>query len=113
MSFTGSFRALSKSNDLSGTEGNLVRGTLIPVQTTLTYTSIATNVTQDQTVTVSGASINDFVMVGSPALITGNAGLNVTAFVSAANTVTIRITNSTAGSITPGALIFNILVIKP
>jgi len=111
MSFTGAFQALSKSNDISGVQKGLILGTLIAATNqTVTFPLIATNVTNDQTVTVSGASLNDFVLLGPPNLA---AGLEVLGFVSAANTVTIRMGNATAGSITPGALIFNILVIKP
>jgi len=111
MTFSGAFRAFTQINELSGVQKGYVSGAIIPVpNVTLTYTLIATNVTQDQTTTVSGASINDFVLVGAPALV---AGLGVTAFVSAANTVTVRLDNATAGGITPGALVFNILVIKP
>lgn len=111
MSFSGFQQALARSvNDLSGSQKSLGLGGIIPVSNvTLTYTAIAANVTQDQTVTVSGASINDIVLVGYPALV---AGLGATAFVSAANTVTVRLDNATAGSIIPGALVFNILVIK-
>jgi len=110
MSFTGSLRALSRTNELSGIESSLVKGTLVSTAPTLTYTSIGSNLTQDQTTTVSGASLGDIVLVGSPNL---EAGLTVTAFVSAVNTVTIRIANSTAGAIVPGALVFNVLVVKP
>lgn len=111
MSFTGSFRALARSNDISGVEGSLVKGTLLSLQTTLTFPLIATNVTNDQTATVSGAVLGDFVLAACTTALV--AGLEVFAFVSAANTVTVRMGNATAGSITPGALIFNILVIKP
>jgi len=110
MSFTGSFRALSRSNELSGIESSLVRGTLVSTAPTLTYTSIGANLTQDQTTTVSGASLGDIVLIGSPNLA---AGLYAVGFVSAANTVTVRVANSTAGAIVPGALVFNVLVVKP
>ena len=112
MSFSGFQRAVAAQvNNFTTAQRSLGTGSIIPVSsTTLTYTSIASNVTQDQTVTVSGASINDIVLVGYPALV---AGLGATAFVSAANTVTIRLDNATAGAIVPGALVFNILVLKP
>lgn len=114
MSFSGLVRAVSQSNDISGIQkGQVLGGVLQATNVTLTYTAIGANLTQDQTATVSGASINDYVIVGAPALTGGNAGLEVFAFVSAANTVTVRVNNATAGSITPGALVFNILVLKP
>lgn len=110
MSFTGSFRALANSTDVSGNQRSVILGTAILTSPTLTYTSIGSNLTQDQTATVSGASLGDIVLVGAPALV---AGLTLTAFVSAANTVTVRLHNATGGGITPGALVFNVLVIKP
>lgn len=48
--------------------------------------------------------------MGAPALV---AGLTLTAFVSAANTITVRLHNATAGAVVPGALVFNVLVLKP
>ncbi len=110
MSFTGSFRALANSNDVSGTQRSVILGTAILTTPTLTYTSIASNVSQDQTTTISGASLGDIVLVGAPALV---AGLTLTAFVSAANTITVRLHNATAGAVVPGALVFNVLVVKP
>lgn len=111
MSFTGGQRALANTNDLSGTQRGLILGSFLPLQTTLTFPLIASNVTNDQTATVSGASLGDFVQVACTTALA--AGLEVFGFVSAANTVTVRIGNATAGGITPGALVFNILVIKP
>lgn len=110
MSFTGSFRALSKSNDLSGVEQSLVRGTLLSTTATLTYTQITAGLTQDQTATVSGASVGDIVVLGAPNLA---AGYMHSGRVSATDTVSVRLANNTAGNLTPGALTFNILVIKP
>lgn len=111
MSFTGSFRALANSTDVSGNQRSVILGTAILTSPTLTYTSIGSNLTQDQTTTVSGASLGDIALVGTTTALV--AGLTLTAFVSAANTVTVRIHNATGGSITPGALVFNILVLKP
>ena len=112
MSFSGFQRALANQvNDISGSQKGLGLGGLLSSQNTLTYTLIATNVTQDQTATISGASLGDFVLAACTTALV--AGLEITAFVSAANTVTVRIGNATAAGITPGALIFNILVLKP
>lgn len=110
MSFTGSFRALANSTDVSGNQRSVILGAAILTTPTLTYTSIASNVSQDQTTTISGASLGDIVLVGAPALV---AGLTLTAFVSAANTITVRLHNATAGAVVPGALVFNVLVLKP
>ena len=110
MSFTGAFRALSNTNEISGVNKGVILGSCILTQPTLTYTSIGAGLTQDQTTTVSGASLGDIVWLGAPNLA---AGYGFYGFVSAANTVTVRVANHTAGSLTPGALVFNVLVIKP
>ena len=111
MSFTGGLRALSNNDDLTGTQKGLILGSFTLLQATLTFPLIATNVTNDQTATVSGAALGDLVIVSCTTALA--AGLEVFCFVSAANTVTVRIGNATAGGITPGALVFNILVLKP
>ena len=66
---------------------------------TLTYLAIAAYTASDQTIIVSGAAIGDTVVVGAPSTL--NAQMMVTAFVSATNTVKVRLYNPTAGSITP------------
>lgn len=112
MSFTNGFLTLGRvSNDLSGSQRGLILGGVTQIQATLTYTEITSNITQNQTATVSGASLGDYVIVACTTALA--AGLEITAFVSAANTVTVRIGNASAGAITPGALLFNILVLKP
>ena len=110
MSFSRAFNALSKTNALSGTEGNLIRSTILSATGTLTYTSVPANATQDQTITVPGATFGDFILLGKPILA---AGLQTDAFVSAANTVSVRVVNETISAIVPGALVFNVAVIKP
>lgn len=55
----------------------------------------------DQTIAVVGAAVNDPVSVGPPVGV--DAGLVPHAFVSAVGVVTIRLTNTTAGNITPAA----------
>lgn len=112
MSFSGLVRAVSQSNDISGIQkGQVLGGVIVTTGVTLTFPLIASNVTNDQTTTVSGASLGDFVQVACTTALA--AGLEVFGFVSAANTITVRMGNATAGSITPGALVFNILVLKP
>ena len=68
----------------------------------LTWGSIAAGASATQTVTVTGAAINDRVLPGLPAAGV-NAGLIPQAWVSSANTVTIRLTNITASPITPAS----------
>ena len=99
-----------KSRDLSEQDKRSRYSAVISARVTATYTAITNATTQDQTVTVSGVAIGSIVELGCPVLA---AGLVVTAFVSAANTITIRIANLSGGSVTPGALTFNLLAIRP
>lgn len=68
----------------------------------LTWGSIAAGGSATQTVTVTGAALNDRVLLGLPAAGI-NAGLLSEAWVSSANTVTIRLTNITGSPITPAS----------
>lgn len=61
-------------------------------------------------VTVTGAGVGDQVDLIPPAGII--AGVTWSAYVSAANTVTVRIANGTAGSITPASASWGILLRK-
>lgn len=67
--------------------------------TTLAFPSIAAQSSADLTITVDGAEEGQVVALGIPAAI--EAGLVFNAFVSAANTVTVRASNVTAGAIDP------------
>lgn len=111
MSLSAFFTAIAtKSSDFSESDKRNRYNALISARATLTYTLIATNTSQDQTLTVAGAAVGDLILVGAPVLV---AGLTVTTFVSAANTVTVRLHNATGGGITPGALVFNVALFKP
>jgi hypothetical protein len=62
---------------------------------------IVLNTTAEQTFTVNGLNVGDFVYVIKP---TGQAGLGIVgARVTAANTLGITFSNNTGGSITPTA----------
>lgn len=63
----------------------------------LDFPSIAAAASADLTIAVAGAAVNDSVSLGLPAAPT--AGLIFQAFVSAANVVTVRATNITAGAV--------------
>lgn len=79
--------------------GNVALDALLAV--TLSPAAVAANTTAEQTFTVTGLQVGDFVNVIKP---TTQAGLGiVNARVSAANTLAIAFVNSTAGSITPTA----------
>jgi hypothetical protein len=75
----------------------------------LDFPSIAAVSQANLTITVNGAAVNDDVILGLPAAPT--VGLTFDAFVSAANTVTVRATNVTAGAIDPAAATYSVLVI--
>lgn len=77
----------------------------------LTWGAIAGGGTATQTITVAGAATGDRVSLGLPAAgIT--AGLVANAWVSSANTVTVRLTNITAGSITPAVATYSATAIR-
>jgi hypothetical protein len=66
----------------------------------LTPASVGAATSAEQTFTVSGLAVGDFVSVNGS---TGNASAIAGARVSAANTLAIRFINPTAGALTPGA----------
>lgn len=67
-----------------------------------TWDAVATITTAEQTVTVPGLRVGDFVRVEKP---TEQAGLGIgNARVSADNTLAIQFINPTAGNVTPTAL---------
>ena len=78
---------------------------------TLNFPNTASQGTADLAITVTGAADGDAVSLGIP-----NAAINAnslyTAWVSAANTVTIRFTNDATGSIDPASAVFRTTVIK-
>lgn len=75
--------------------------------------SVASATTAEQAVTVTGVASTDICIAVIPA--SGlNAGLAVTGGrVTAANQVTIRISNSTAGALDPASQNYTFVVIKP
>jgi hypothetical protein len=75
----------------------------------LNFGSIASVEQADLTITVTGAAVGDEVILALPAAPT--AGLVFNAFVSAANTVTIRASNITAGAIDPAAATYGVIVV--
>jgi hypothetical protein len=77
----------------------------------LTYGSIAAGASATQSISVPGAQTGDGVVIGLPAAGL-TAGLIPTAWVSAAGTVTLRITNITSGAITPAAASYRVTAIR-
>jgi hypothetical protein len=99
--------ALVIGSSPGGQRGVNASGTIAPttiynffsISAALTPGAIAANSSVDVSVTVTGAAVGDPVVVEPYANIA--AGLVWTAYVSAANTVKVRIANVTTGSITP------------
>jgi hypothetical protein len=94
---------------------NVVRGNLAfsaLVGPTLSPISVAPNTAAEQTFTVTGLQVGDFVNVMKP---TTQAGLAIgNARVSAANTLAIAFINATAATITPTASeIYQVAVDRP
>lgn len=77
---------------------------------TLTYTSIAAQTCQEQTLSVVNASTTNFGVSASPNTTLGNVNLTWSAWVSAPATVSVRVCNPTPGSITPSAAVWGVTV---
>lgn len=77
---------------------------------TLDFPSIAAGTVAELTVTVTGAVAGDSVTIGPP--VTLNAGLMASGFVSAANTVTVRVFNGTAAAVDPVSAGWKVNVIR-
>lgn len=77
---------------------------------TLDFPSIASNAVAVLTMTVTGASIGDTVMLGAPSTI--EADLTWTGFVSAADTVSIRMHHSSGSAIDPASATWRATVVK-
>lgn len=75
---------------------------------TLDFPSIAANTTEELTITVTGAVVGSVVMLGPPSAI--EAGLLWCGYVSAANTVTVRIHNQSGGAVNPASATWHVLV---
>ncbi len=76
---------------------------------TLDFASTTTRTSRDLTITVTGATTNDFAIVNPG---TNNANTTYTAWVSAANTVTVRFNNYSGGTIDPASATFRVTVLK-
>lgn len=84
---------------------------LPPVSTTIDFSSINAGSVGTSTVTVDGAVANDIVNLGPPSGI--ESGLMWSAFVSADDTVTIRLYNTTGSPIDPASATWVVYVTKP
>lgn len=78
---------------------------------TLNIAQIAAGTSAEQTFTVRGLRLNDFIAVSKPTL---HAGIGVgNARVSAKDTLAIQFFNTTAGAVTPGTEVWNIFYFRP
>lgn len=77
---------------------------------TLDFGSISAQTGAELTIAVPGAATGDSVAIAPPAAL--EAGLAVFGYVSAANTVTVRCVNATAGAINPASASYRATVLK-
>jgi hypothetical protein len=77
----------------------------------LNIASVAAATSAEQTFTVRGLKLNDFIAVSKPSLHAGIAVGN--ARVSAKDTLAIQFINTTAGPIVPGSETWNIFYFRP
>lgn len=81
---------------------------MLSATATLDFGSIATLASEDLTVAVVGAAVGDAVHLGLPAA--PAAGIAFNAFVSAADVVTVRAHNYTAGPVDPTSATYRVVV---
>lgn len=98
---------LGEFTDVSGAA---TTGSKTVASAVLDFPSIAAAGQAELTVAVKGAVINDPVVVGPPANL--NAGLVVNGRVTAAGTVTVRVSNVTAAAIDPASGTWRVAVVK-
>jgi hypothetical protein len=99
MSFTNAGPSTTSNGPTVQAFGNVQQIALLSVA--LTPAQVAANTTAEQTFTVTGLQVGDFVEVNKP---TTQAGLGLANFrVSAANTLAITFSNNTGAGITPTA----------
>lgn len=76
---------------------------------TLDFPNTSAQSSADLTITVTGAAANDVVIVGPPTTV--NANTSFSAFVSAADTVTVRFNNYSSAAVNPASATFRATVI--
>ena len=84
---------------------------LPPATASLDFGSTAQSAISTATVTVPGAQVGDIVSLGAPSTI--EAGFLWSGFVSAANTVTIRLAKITTGTVDPAVGTWAVTVTRP
>jgi hypothetical protein len=99
---------VSLNGFISGT-GSATITKVLTATATLNFPSISAVSQADLTITVTGAAVGDEVMMSLPAA--PAAGLVFNAFVSAANTVTIRASNITASPVDAASASYGVIVV--
>ena len=97
------------NNGFGGTAG-VALSQILTASAALDFASIAAAASADLTIALVGAAVNDRVDLGLPAAPT--AGIIFQAFVSAADVVTIRATNITAGAVDPASATYAVAIAK-
>lgn len=88
----------------------VINGVQPTATASLTLGAIVAALTTTQTITVNGAVVGDPVLVIPPTAI--EAGVMWVAWVSAANTVTLRVVNNTLALLTPAVANWTVIVLK-
>ena len=83
---------------------------LLSASATLDFASISAAAQADLTITVTDAAAGDEVILALPAA--PAAGIVFNAFVSAANTVTIRASNISASPVNPASATYGVIVLS-
>lgn len=104
--FSGPVRSL---NGFIASDGSNTINKVLSGSASLNFGSISAVSQADLTITVTGAATGDEVIMALPAA--PAAGIVFNAFVSAANTVTIRASNITASPVDPAAATYGVIVI--
>lgn len=92
------------------TTGNILSMGIIAV--TIDLASVAAATSAEQTFSVPGLKVGDFVYVNIPSTL--NNGLGIAgARVSAADTLALRVMNATAGALDAASASFTLLVVRP
>lgn len=87
-----------------------INGIFNSTSTALAIASVTAASSNETSVTVTGARVGDIVVASPQAAI--QAGLTWCAYVSANDTVKLRVANDTAGNLTPTAVNWNFLLIR-
>lgn len=93
-----------------GSGGTQTKG-ILSAAASLAFTSITAGSSQELTISVPGASSAACGVFASPQAVLA-VGLSWCARISGADTVSVRITNSTAGAITPATVVWRVVVMQ-